>query len=53
MVKAQIPTAWVEELLEGHEYRIYHELGMQKNVFLKFTEELRVAGMTDLTISCL
>jgi hypothetical protein len=40
-------VAWVEELLEGHENRIYHELVMQKNVFLKFIEELRMAGMTD------
>jgi hypothetical protein len=42
-------VAWVEELLEGHEDRIYHELGMQKDVFLKSIEELRVAGMT---VSC-
>jgi hypothetical protein len=32
---------WVQELLKGHEDRIYNELGMHKNVFLRLLAVLR------------
>ena len=34
--------AWVEELMNGHPDRIFHELGMRLHVFLSFTANLRL-----------
>lgn len=33
---------WVQELLQGHDNRIYNELGMNKTVFLNLLEVLRI-----------
>jgi hypothetical protein len=33
---------WVQELLQGHNNRIYNELGMNKTVFLNLLEVLRI-----------
>jgi hypothetical protein len=39
---------WVQELLSGHEDRIFNELGMRKTVFQKLLEDLRAnAGVHD------
>jgi hypothetical protein len=34
--------AWVEELMNGHPDRIFHELGMHLHVFLAFAANLRL-----------
>lgn len=40
---------WVQELLQGHENRIYNELGMNKTVFLNLLKVLRIdAGVCGL-----
>jgi hypothetical protein len=38
-------AAWVNELVNGHPDRIYHELGMRSEVFLEFVSKLRSVGL--------